>query len=50
MQYMVMAKTDAVMRPALEAAICMIVAATIPPVRGGRPAMIRVRSIKSEPT
>jgi hypothetical protein len=39
--------TDAISRPFSKAAPFIIVAATIPPVNGGRPAIIKFLSIKT---
>ena len=43
---MEIAKTAATVRPCFMAAVCIIVAATMPPVSGGRPVMTSARSIK----
>lgn len=43
---MEIAKTAATVRLCFMAAVCIIVAATMPPVSGGRPVMTSARSIK----
>jgi len=47
MQYIEIAKSAATVRPASIAAFCIMVAATMPPVSGGRPAITSVRSMKN---
>ncbi|CAN4012984.1 helix-turn-helix domain-containing protein, partial [Dysosmobacter welbionis] len=44
-QYMAIANTAASLRPAALAASIIVVAATMPPVRGGSPATTKLRSM-----